>query len=101
MHKRVEVLLLAVAVASALVFGLAAQGTAPEAALVSRAAEALGGRDRVMTLKTLQIVGYGRSVHGTVGTGQRPPNTFTGGSSAGFCQSASNHFSQFLAHGRL
>src|SRR5687768_13234905 len=59
MHKSVKVLLLAVAVASALVFGLAAQGTAPEAALVSRAAEALGGRDRVMALKTLQIVGYG------------------------------------------
>ena len=59
MHKRVEVLLLAVAISSALVFALAAQGTAPEAALVTRAAEALGGRDRVMALKTLQIVGYG------------------------------------------
>ena len=59
MHKRVKVLLLAVSVASALACGLAAQGTAPEAALVSRAAEALGGRDRVMALKTLQIVGYG------------------------------------------
>ena len=59
MRNRVGVLSLAVSISSALVFGLAAQGTAPEAALVTRAAEALGGRDRVMALKTLQIVGYG------------------------------------------
>jgi glyoxylase-like metal-dependent hydrolase (beta-lactamase superfamily II) len=59
MHERVKVLLLTIAASSALVFGLAAQGTAPGAALVNRAAEALGGRDRVMALKTLQIVGYG------------------------------------------
>ena len=59
MHKRVKVLLLAGAASSTLVFGMAAQGTAPEAAIVSRAAEALGGRERLMALKTLQIVGYG------------------------------------------
>jgi hypothetical protein len=51
-----EGLLRAVAISSALVLGLAA--------LVSRAAEALGGRDRVMALKTLQIkVGANLAVH--------------------------------------
>ena len=44
---------------TALAIGLAAQGTAPELQLVTRAADALGGRDRVMAVKTLQIVGYG------------------------------------------
>jgi glyoxylase-like metal-dependent hydrolase (beta-lactamase superfamily II) len=56
MLKTVGVLVLLLAV---LAFRLAAQGRAPEAALVNRAAEALGGRDRVLALKTLQIVGYG------------------------------------------
>ncbi len=59
MLKTVGVLVLLLAVLSVLAFRLAAQGRAPEAALVNRAAEALGGRDRVLALKTLQIVGYG------------------------------------------
>ena len=59
MHNRVVVLSLAVAISTALAIRLAGQGTAPERQLVTRAADALGGRDRVMALKTLQIVGYG------------------------------------------
>jgi glyoxylase-like metal-dependent hydrolase (beta-lactamase superfamily II) len=59
MHKRAVVFSLAIAAFTRLVMGLAAQGTTPEQQLVTRAAEALGGRDRVMALKTLQIVGYG------------------------------------------
>ena len=59
MHKRVVVLSLAVAIAAALAIRLAGQATAPERQLVTRAVDALGGRDRVMALKTLQIVGYG------------------------------------------
>ena len=57
--SRVVVLSLAVAISTALVIRLAGQGTSPERQLVTRAADALGGRDRVMALKTLQIVGYG------------------------------------------
>lgn len=49
----------AVAICSALVIGVGGQGPAPELQLVTRAAEALGGRERVMALKTLQIVGFG------------------------------------------
>jgi hypothetical protein len=49
----------AMAACSALVMGVAGQGTVQELQLVTRAAEALGGRERVMALKTLQIVGYG------------------------------------------
>jgi glyoxylase-like metal-dependent hydrolase (beta-lactamase superfamily II) len=52
-------LLLAVVTCSSLGFEAAAQGPAPGAALITRAAEALGGRERLMALKTLQIVGYG------------------------------------------
>jgi glyoxylase-like metal-dependent hydrolase (beta-lactamase superfamily II) len=59
MHNRIVVLCLAVAASTAFVIGLAAQGTAPAQRLVTRAADALGGRDRVMALRTLQIVGYG------------------------------------------
>jgi glyoxylase-like metal-dependent hydrolase (beta-lactamase superfamily II) len=59
MQKRFVVLSITVAIVTALVAGLAAQGTGPERQLVARAAEALGGRDRVMAVKTLQIVGYG------------------------------------------
>jgi glyoxylase-like metal-dependent hydrolase (beta-lactamase superfamily II) len=49
----------AVAIFAVLAVQLAGQGGASERQLVTRAAEALGGRDRVMALKTLQIVGYG------------------------------------------
>jgi glyoxylase-like metal-dependent hydrolase (beta-lactamase superfamily II) len=59
MHTRIVVLSLTAATVTALAIGLAGQGTASEQQLVMRAAEALGGRDRVMALKTLQIVGYG------------------------------------------
>src|SRR6185295_11279946 len=38
---------------------LVGQTASPERQLVLRAAEALGGLDRVMALKTLQIIGYG------------------------------------------
>jgi glyoxylase-like metal-dependent hydrolase (beta-lactamase superfamily II) len=59
MHKRVVVLSLVVAISTALAVRLAAQSTGAERELVLRAADALGGRDRLMALKTLQIVGYG------------------------------------------
>ena len=59
MHNRFGALSLAIAASTALAIGLAAQGTSPEAQLVRRAADALGGRDRVMAMRTLQIVGYG------------------------------------------
>ena len=59
MYNRVVVISLAVAVSTALVARLAGQATTPERQLVTRAADALGGRDRVTALKTLQIVGYG------------------------------------------
>src|SRR5687767_13898761 len=59
MRHKVVVPALVVAISAALVIGLAGQGASPAAQLVTRAAEALGGRDRVMALKTLQIIGYG------------------------------------------
>src|SRR6188474_155138 len=53
-------IVLALAIASILlVIGLAGQGPAPDRQLVTRAADALGGRDRVMAIRTLQIIGYG------------------------------------------
>src|SRR4030095_14550896 len=59
MHKRVVVVSLAVAMSTALAIRLAGQSTAPERQLATRAADARGGRDRVMAIRTLQIVGYG------------------------------------------
>jgi glyoxylase-like metal-dependent hydrolase (beta-lactamase superfamily II) len=59
MHKRIVVGSLAVAISTALVIRLAGQAAAPERQLVTGAADALGGRDRVMALTSLQIVGYG------------------------------------------
>jgi glyoxylase-like metal-dependent hydrolase (beta-lactamase superfamily II) len=59
MHNRIVGVLIVIAAAVVLVTGLAAQGAAPALQLVTRAAEALGGRDRVMAVKTLQIIGYG------------------------------------------
>jgi len=59
MNKRFAAMSVAMAACSALVIGVAGQGTGQELQLVTRAAEALGGRERVMALKTLQIVGYG------------------------------------------
>ena len=59
MHNRAVVLLLTIVTVTALVISVAGQGTSAGLQLVTRAAEALGGRDRVMAVKTLQIVGYG------------------------------------------
>jgi glyoxylase-like metal-dependent hydrolase (beta-lactamase superfamily II) len=59
MHKRIVVVPLTVATLTTLVIALAGQATAPERQLVARTADALGGRDRVTAVKTLQIVGYG------------------------------------------
>src|SRR5688500_8666299 len=59
MHKQLAVLSLTVAIGTALAVSLAGQGTTPERQLVIRAADALGGRERLMALRTLQIVGYG------------------------------------------
>ena len=59
MYKRLAVFTVAVATCGALGVGLAGQGTSPELQLVRRSADALGGRDRLMSLKTLQLVGYG------------------------------------------
>lgn len=59
MQMRSSGLVLAMAAATALMTVVTAQTTSPERQLVMRAADALGGRDRVMALKTLQIVGYG------------------------------------------
>jgi hypothetical protein len=49
---------LALTISMALVIRIAGQGTS-ELQLVTRAADALGGRDRVMAVKTLQVIGYG------------------------------------------
>src|SRR5262245_41589692 len=57
MRNRIVVLLLTGAAVTALVIGLAGQGGGRQ--LVTRAGDAVGGRDRVMDVKTLQIVGYG------------------------------------------
>ncbi len=59
MHNTRVVPVLVAAISTSLAMGLAGQGAAPERQLVTRAADALGGRERVMALKTLQIVGYG------------------------------------------
>jgi glyoxylase-like metal-dependent hydrolase (beta-lactamase superfamily II) len=59
MSHRFGVGTVAIAMGVALAVGVAGQSARPELQLVTRAAEALGGRDRVMALKTLQIVGFG------------------------------------------
>ena len=59
MHRRIVALSLAVLTITAFTIRLAGQGGTPERQLVTRAAEALGGRERLMALRTLQIVGYG------------------------------------------
>src|SRR3954467_4482605 len=53
------VLLLAVAAMAMLTIGLAGQAAAPERQLITRAADALGGRERLLAARTLQIVGNG------------------------------------------
>ena len=59
MLKKAMVLPLAGVAIFALITASAGQGSAPERQFVARVADALGGRDRVMAVKTLQIVGYG------------------------------------------
>jgi len=59
MHRILAVFCVTMAICSALMVGIAGQGNAPERELVARSADALGGRDRVMAIRTLQIVGYG------------------------------------------
>ena len=59
MHNRLAAFFLVAAAGTAMAISVRAQDTSPELGLVARAATALGGRERVMALKTLQIVGYG------------------------------------------
>jgi glyoxylase-like metal-dependent hydrolase (beta-lactamase superfamily II) len=59
MHRKVVGLSAAVLTATTFAVSLTGQGTTPERQLVMRAADALGGRERLMALRTLQIVGYG------------------------------------------
>ena len=59
MHNRIVALSLAAITVTVLAGRLAGQGDTPERQLVTRAADALGGRDRIARLRTLQIVGYG------------------------------------------
>src|SRR3954471_905049 len=56
---RTTLVVLLIAAGSALAVGVAGQAAAPELQLVTRAADALGGRARVAGVKSLQIVGYG------------------------------------------
>ena len=75
MPNRTVVLSLALAISMALVIRIAGQGTS-ELQLVTRAADALGGRDRVMAVKTLQIIGYGELAYfngGGTSPATRPP----------------------------
>lgn len=59
MRKSVALLAVTVVGGWALSAAIAGQGTSPERKVVEQAAEALGGRQRVMAVKTLRIVGYG------------------------------------------
>jgi glyoxylase-like metal-dependent hydrolase (beta-lactamase superfamily II) len=59
MHNRVVFLLCTAVTVSALGIGLSGQDGGPGLQLVRRAADALGGRDRVAAVRTLQIIGYG------------------------------------------
>src|SRR6185437_3477811 len=59
MSSRSAVCSVVSAVCVMVAIGAAGQSASPELQLVTRAAEALGGRDRVMALKTLQMVGFG------------------------------------------
>ena len=59
MYSRVVSLSLAGIAAVVCAASLAGQGTTRERELVTRVAEALGGRERLLQMRTLQIVGYG------------------------------------------
>src|SRR5687768_2910022 len=61
--------LLGIVVATGVAVGLLmstprAQETSPSAALVAEGVEALGGRDRVLALRTLRMIGYGEMIDG-------------------------------------
>jgi hypothetical protein len=60
-HMRTSVARIALVVAAgcSLSVVLAGQGVTPEMRMVNQMAEALGGRERVLAVKTLRIVGYG------------------------------------------
>src|SRR5947207_7230589 len=45
------------------VLALAAYGTTPEMRVTDGAAEALGGKDRILSLKTIKIYGYGQQAY--------------------------------------
>ena len=98
MDKRFAALSVAMAACSALAMGVAGQGTAQELQLVTRAAEALGGRERVMALKTLQIVGYGEFADRR----RREHHRRSGGAPemAEGARLQANHRSRALAHAR-
>ena len=59
MYSRVVGLSLAGITALICATSLAGQGATRERELVTRVAEALGGRERLLQMRTLQIVGYG------------------------------------------
>src|SRR5215471_14493918 len=59
MSRRFALSFLFAAAGVAIAIGVRAQAPSPELGLVTRTAAALGGRERVMAVKTLQIVGYG------------------------------------------
>jgi len=88
MSNRIVVLALAIA-STTLVVGLAGQGPSPEAQLVRRAADALGGRERVLALKTLQIIGYGELAY------------FNGGGNITGAPDAPQKWQKVLEHTRI
>jgi len=88
MSNRIVVLALAIA-STTLVSGLAGQGPSPEAQLVRRAADALGGRERVLALKTLQIIGYGELAY------------FNGGGNITGAPDAPQKWQKVLEHTRI
>ncbi|HZJ31195.1 MAG TPA: hypothetical protein VFD21_06480 [Vicinamibacterales bacterium] len=88
MSNRIVVLALAIA-STTLVVGLAGQGPSPEAQLVRRAADALGGRERVLAIKTLQIIGYGELAY------------FNGGGNITGAPDAPQKWQKVLEHTRI
>src|SRR6187551_709982 len=60
-HRQFRLILLVpLAIAAYVTTSTAQSNSSPGRALVVRAAEALGGRDRILALKTLTIEGYGQ-----------------------------------------
>src|SRR5678816_1464747 len=88
MSNRIVVLALSIA-SILLVVGLAGQAPSPEAQLVRRAADALGGRERVLAIKTLQIIGYGELAY------------FNGGGNITGAPDAPQKWQKVLEHTRI